>query len=262
MRWLPFLCCQVDLSAQHGFVTLTEETGLNSRVVGGSPTSVSGYPWQVNADLRSMVYVSDEDWHGWDKISVTVTDLGYDGVQPNTEPQTYHLHLSVAAVNDAPLLEVADFEVVTIVDGEPSSGAEAASAFLIPAEEDTVRVIPGVTVSDVDTKAEGALLNRPDGFFGTVSTDGMGNGLELLAVQPKVGLSLSCAYGLLALGGGHGGLEAEEGDLDGGGQTFSVAGTLDNVNDALMEGIVYTPSADWSGIDVVKVNLRLCISVL
>lgn len=254
---VTILRCQVDIHAQHGFVTLTEETGLNSRTVAGSPTSVSGSPWQVNAALRSMVYVSAEDWHGWDKISVTITDLGYDGVQPNTEPQTYHLHLSVAAVNDAPILEVADFELVTMVDGESSSGAETSSAFLVPAEEDTVRVIPGVTVTDIDTKAEGLLLSRPDGYFGTLSTDGTGNGVELLAVEPKVELSLSCAYGFLALGGGHGGLETEDGDLDGGGQTLSVIGTLVHINDALIEGIVYTPDTDWSGIDVVKVNWRL-----
>lgn len=202
-----------------------------------------------------MVYVSAEDWHGWDKISITVTDLGYDGVQPNTEPETYYLYLSVAAVNDAPLLEAAGFEVVAIVDGESSSGDETAFAFYVPAEEDTVSVITGVTVSDVDTKAEGAFLSRPDGFFGTVSTDGKGNGAELLAVEPKVALSLSCAFGLLALGGGYGGLEIEEGDLGGGGQTLSMTGSLFNINAALIEGILYTPNANWNGIDVVEVNI-------
>lgn len=209
-----------------------------------------------------MVYVSAEDWHGWDKISITVTDLGYDGVQPDTESETYHLHLSVAAVNDAPFLEAAGFEVITIVDGESTSGDGMAAAFFVPAQEDTVRVISGVTVSDVDTKAEGLFLSRPAGFFGTMSTDGMGNGAELLAVEPKVALSLSCAFGLLALGGGYGGLETEEGDLDGGRQTLSLTGTLVNINTALIEGIVYKPNSDWNGIDVVEVNLRLfCYSL-
>lgn len=262
LRWLTLCYCQVEISAQHGFVTLAEGNGLQAGTVSESSASVSGTSWQVNAALRSMVYVSAADWHGWDKISITVTDLGYDGVQPNTEPGTYYLHLSVAAVNDAPLLEAAGFEAITIVDGESASGDETASAFLVPAQEDTIRIIPGVTVSDVDTKAEGAFLSRPDGFFGTVSTDGVGNGAELLAVQPKVSLSLSCAFGVIALGGGHGGLVAEEGDLDGGGQTLSATGTLFNINAALIEGIVYTPSADWNGIDVVEVKLRLYYHIL
>lgn len=208
----------------------------------------------MNAALRSMEYVSAANWHGWDKISIIVTDLGYGDVQPNTKSETYYLHISVAAVNDAPTLGVAGFEVVTIVDEESSSGEQTASAFLVPAQEDTVMVIAGVTVSDVDTEAEGLFLNRPDGFFATLSTNGTGNGAELLAVEPKVALSLSCVYGSLALGAESGGLVTEEGDPDGGGNTVSVTGKLAYINAALVEGIIYTPSADWNGIDVVEVR--------
>ena len=247
---------QVDISAQHGFVTLAEEhNGLISGVVNEPQTSTSGALWQVNAALRSMEYVSAADWHGWDKISITVTDLGYDGVEPNAESETYHLHVSVAAVNDAPVLEAAGFEAITIIDGESSSGGETASAFLVSAQEDTETVIAGVTVSDVDAAAEGLFLNRPDGFFATLSADGGGNGAELLAVEPQVALSLSCTYGAVAFGVDRGGLVAEQGDLDGGGNMLSVTGKLSNINAALVEGIIYTPSADWNGIDVVEVRL-------
>lgn len=257
---MPVMILQVEVSAQHGFVTLTQEhNGLASGVVSESQTSVSGTSWQVNTALRSMEYVSAADWHGWDKISIIVTDLGYDGIQPNTASVTYYLHVSVAAVNDAPVLEAAGFDSIAIIDEESPSGEETEFFFLVPAQEDTVAVIAGVTVSDVDTEAEGLFLNRPDGFFATLSTDGAGNGAELLAVEPKIALSLSCAYGLLGLGAAHGGLVAEEGDLDGGGNVLSVTGKLSNINAALAEGIIYTPSADWNGIDVVEVRLPASI---
>lgn len=250
---------QVLVSANHGSVTFVQEdTSLASSAVSEPSTSVSGFSWQVNAALRSLVYVSAEDWHGWDKIAITVTDLGYDDFKPDTEPRTYELHLSVAAVNDGPVLEAAGFESVTIEDEESLSGAEAFPAFLVPAQEDTAKVITAVAVSDVDTEASGAFLSRPDGFVGTVSTDGMGNGAELLALEPNIALSLSCEYGLLAFGEQRGGLRAEEGDLDGLAQNLSVTGTISNINAALAEGIVYTPSENWNGIDVIEVRLRLC----
>lgn len=247
------------MSAKHGSVTFVqEESGLASDAASKSPTRVSGFYWQVNAALRSVMYVSAKDWHGWDKISITVTDLGHDDFQPDTEPSTYELHLSVAAVNDGPVLEAADFEPVTLIDAESPSGNESFAAFLVPAQEDNARVITTVAVSDVDTNAEGAFLSRPDGFLGTVITDGMGNGAELLAVNPKIALSLSCEYGLLAFGEQRGGLVAEEGVLDGVGQMLTVIGTISNVNDALAEGIVYTPSENWNGIDVIEVRPRHC----
>lgn len=250
---------QVQVSAKHGSVMFVkEDTSLASSAASESPTSVSGFNWQVNAALRSLVYVSKEDWHGWDRITITVTDLGYDDFQPDTEARTYELHLSVAAVNDGPVLDAGGFESVTIVDEASPSGDEALSAFLVPAQEDTTRVITAVAVSDADTKAEGAFLSRPDGFVGTVSTDGMGNGAELLALEPKIALSLSCEYGLLAFGQERGGLVAEEGDLGGVGQILSVTGTISNINAALGAGIVYTPSENWNGIDVIEVRLRLC----
>lgn len=256
LSWFTFYILQVEVAAQHGFVTLAQENkGLTSGFVDSSQASVSGALWQVNAALRSMEYVSAPDWHGWDKISIIVTDLGYDGVQPDTESETYYLHISVAAINDAPVLDAAGFEAITIIDEESPSGGETASTYLVPAQEDTVTVIAGVTVSDVDTEAEGLFLNRPDGFFATLSTDGMGNGAELLAVEPKIYLSLSCAYGSLAVGAERGGLTVEEGDLDGGGNILSVTGKLSNINATLVEGIIYTPSADWNGIDVVEVRL-------
>ncbi|CAM9843433.1 unnamed protein product, partial [Hapterophycus canaliculatus] len=66
---------------------------------------------------------------------------------------------------------------------------------------------------------------------------------------------LSCEYGLLGLGGDHGGLGVVEGNLDGGEQILSVTGTMLNINAALQGGIIYTPRANWNGVDVVEVTV-------
>ncbi|CAN0477421.1 unnamed protein product, partial [Scytosiphon promiscuus] len=182
----------------------------------------------VNAVLQSLTYVSAEDWHGWDKISITVAALGFDGVELTAEPSTYVVYLSVAAVNDAPVVEVTGFTAIDILDGESTSEDGVISAFLVPTPEDTARIISSVTISDVDSVAS--------------------------LSPPNVELSLSCTYGLLALGGDQGGLEVEAGDSDDGGQTLTLVGSLSNINAAMAEGMVYTPPLDWSGMDMVKVR--------
>lgn len=251
----------MNISIQHGSVAITEEGKEKTSDSGrSSPLSVSGCPWEVNAALLSLTYVSAEDWHGWDKISISVTDLGFDGLEPAAEPSTYVIYLSVAAVNDAPVMEVTGFTDIDILDGESASGDDGIlSAFLVPTSEDTPRIISSVTISDVDTAAAGlASLSPPDVFFGAAGGTGRGDGEGMLALHPKVEVSISCTYGLLALGGDHGGLEVEEGTLDDGGQTLTLVGSLSNVNAAMAEGIVYTPQLDWSGMDMVKVRSSWC----
>lgn len=243
----------MSISAQEGSVAITEE-GKGKRSNGLSPVSFSGCPWEVNAVLQSLTYMSAEDWHGWDTISITVTDLGFGGLEPTAEPNTYAIYMSVAAVNDAPVLEITGFTVINVLDRESASGDEIISAFLVPTSEDTARIISSVTISDVDTAVAGASLSRPDVFSGTAGGNGRGDGEGMLALYPKVELSLSCTYGLLELGGGHGGLEIEEGDLDNGGHTLTLVGSLSNINEAMEEGIVYTPQPGWSGMDMVKVR--------
>ena len=242
----------MNISAEQGSVAITqqgkEKTSNNARL---SPVSVFGCPWEVNAVLQSLTYVSAEDWHGWDKIVVTVTDLGFYGVEQTAEPSTYVIYLSVAAVNDAPVVEVEGFTAVDILDGESSSGGGIIPAFLVPAQEDTDRTIYSVTISDVDSSAS---LSPPDVFFGTVGSTGRGDGEGIFALHPKVELSLSCTYGLLALGGDRGGLVIEEGYSDDGGQTMTLVGSLSKINAAMAEGMVYTPQLDWNGMDTVKVR--------
>lgn len=242
----------MNISAEQGSIAITQQgqdnTSNNTRLL---PVSVFGCPWEVNAALQSLTYVSAEDWHGWDKISITVADLGFDGVELTAEPSTYVVYLSVAAVNDAPVVEVTGFTAIDILDGESTSGDGVISAFLVPTIEDTARIISGVTISDVDSVAS---LSPPNVFFGTVGGTGRGGGEGMLALHPKVELSLSCTYGLLALSGDQGGLEVEAGDSDDGGQTLTLVGSLLNINAAMAEGMVYTPPLDWSGMDMVKVR--------
>lgn len=245
----------MNISAEHGSVVITqqgkEKTSNNAHL---SPVSVFGCPWEVNAVLQSLKYVSAKDWHGWDKIIVTVTDLGFYGVEPTTEYSTYAIYLSVEAVNDAPVVEVKGFTAIDILDGESSSGGGTISAFLVPTQEDTAIIIYSVIISDVDSAAS----LSPSSVFLTASGTGRGDGEGRLALHPKVELSLSCTYGMLALGGDHGGLVIEEGYSDDGGQALTLVGSLSNINAAMAEGMVYTPQLDWSGMEMVKVRQSWC----
>lgn len=246
---------QVDISSQHGYITIMEE-GVETATSNASVSTVriSGTAWKVNTALRSVEYISAKDWHGWDRIDVVVADLGYDDFEATTVPQTYSLHTSVAAVNDAPVVEAVGLDTVYILDWESPSGDDIISAFLVTVLEDTAKVITGISISDVDTENAGVALNRPYGFSGTADSGGRGDIFGGLALHPKVKLSISCTYGLLSLSGAHGGLVVEEGDLDAEGKILTVIGTLSNVNTAMEDGILYAPQGDWSGIDVVKVS--------
>lgn len=214
-----------------------------------------GTVWQVNEALLAMEYVPAQDWHGWDKIEVIVSEINDNTVDAAIEPQAYNLHLSVAAVNDAPVLEVAGFSLTQIIDSGSQSRNDTISAFLVPLLEDSPLDITGVKVWDVDTEATGGSLNRPDGFFGTGSADGRGDGSGMLALYPEMKVSISCTYGMIGLGGEYAGLVGDEQDLDTGGGTLTVFGTVSHINAALLEGIRYIPLENWSGIDLMEVRL-------
>lgn len=218
-----------------------------------SVINLSGTVWRVNAALLSTEYVSAMDWHGWDKVEVTITDLGYDGLLM-AEPTTRSLHLLVAAVNDAPVIEVTSYESVRIVDKESSLTDEAPSAFLVPAAEDTVTVITEVSISDVDAEVAQSSLSRRDRFSGMIHADGDGVGLRNLAVMPRIEIMLSCTYGLVALGGEQEGLLTTNASIQAGEQRLTVVDTLSNINKAMSEGIVYTPAENWNGIDMIEVS--------
>lgn len=195
-----------------------------------------------------MEYVPTQDWHGWDKIYVTVSEFDGNTVDGATEPQSYSLNLFVAAVNDAPAIEVTGFSLTEIIDSESQSTNETISAFLVPLLEDTPLDVTGVKIWDVDTEATGASLNRPDGAFGTAAPG-------MLALNPEMNVSFSCTYGMVALGGEYAGLVPDERDTGGG--ILTVVGTISSINDVLLEGISYIPSENWSGIDLMEVRLDL-----
>lgn len=251
----PF-AVQVDISAKHGLISITEEgRERSSNETLHSFVRVSGTSWQVNAALLSMKYISSHNWHGWDKIQVVITDLGYEGLEATSEAQSYDIHLSVAAINDPPIIGVDGFNVTLVLDTQSTAANPTASAFLVSAMEDTVTVVTGVRVWDVDIPEEGGILSRPGEFLIATNSNGAGNGLGRLALNPKIRLSVTCTYGQISLGGGHAGLVAEEGDLDTGERVLIVVGSLSHINEALSEGIIYTPQQNWSGLDVVEVRV-------
>lgn len=249
---LCYFLPQVDLSATHGTILVDQEkTGRTSNTTYSPSVRLSGTSWCVNAALISMKYVSPRNWHGWDKIHVSVADLGYDELEVTDERQSYVIDLSVAAVNDPPTIEVDGFDATLVLDRELNT---VTSAFLVPAVEDTITTVVGVRVWDVDIPAEDVDLSVPDGFFGTGNIEGAGDGLGMFALNPKVRLVLSCTYGQILLGGTHAGLVMEEGSFDPPGQATAVVGSLKHINEALSEGIIYKPEENWSGIDVVQVR--------
>lgn len=245
----------MDLSAKHGRISVTEEgRERSSDSASQSSVRVSGTSWQVNAVLLSMEYIAPQDWYGWDKIYVAVTDLGHSSRDTTIDVRTYEIALSVAAINDPPVIEINGFDLTLASDTESGATDSTTSAFLVPSKEDTVAVVTGVRVSDVDITSDGGILSRPDGFLLVVDSNGAGNGVELLASNPRIRLSISSTYGQISLGGEHAGLVAEVGDLDTGEQLLIVVGALHHINEALSEGIIYKPKQDWSGIDMVEVR--------
>lgn len=194
-------------------------------------------------------------------IDVTVTDYSHEGLDANPETQEYKIYLAVAAINDAPTLNVVGLEETQIFDKESPLGDEVGDAFLVSSQEDTVTVITEISVWDVDYETSGVSCGQLDEFDVTTESLGEGCGSGAPPVQLGMELSVSCTYGLLALSGRQGGLFYEEGDVDARKDSLTVFGTLTDVNDALSRGIVYTPLEKWSGVDVIKVSLVLILIV-
>lgn len=212
---------------------------------------------RLNHVLLSLEYAPAQDWYGWDVIDVTITDHGHEGLNAIPEAQEYKIYLAVAAINDAPALTVVGLEETQILDKEAPLGDEVGDAFLVSSQEDTVAVVTGISVWDVDYEISGVSCSRLDEFDVTAESFGEGCGPGETPVQLGIELSVSCTYGLLALSGKQEELFYEEGGLDARNDSFVMFGTLTDVNDALSRGIVYTPLGNWSGTDVIKVSLML-----
>lgn len=217
---------------------------------------MSGPLWLVNQNLRSMEYTSRPNWNGWDKITVSLTDLGYDGSDMGNKMNSYEIHISVAAINDPPILEVTGLSHADVLErGATGDNREVAIAtYLYLGAEDTTSIITGLTIRDVDIPEPGDALNIPDGFSLIAGSSDEEGGISFVAMNPKMRLSLACTYGKIALGGGHAGLTADVGSLDNHAQLLVLEGSLSNFNDALVEGIVYMPHQDWHGVDLIEVK--------
>lgn len=246
---------QVDISAKHGFITLREDGDIQStNATNKTPLRVVAAEKQLNRVLLSLEYAPAQDWFGWDVIDVTLTDHGHEGLDANPEPQEYKIYLAVAAINDAPALNVVGLGETQILDQESPLGDDVGDAFLVSSQEDIVTVVTGISVCDVDYEVSGVGYSQLDEFDVTAESLGEGCGSEGPTFQLGMELSVSCTYGLLALNDKQGGLFYEKGGLDARNDSFIVFGTLTDVNDVLSRGIVYTPLDNWSGTDVIKVS--------
>ncbi|CAM9199449.1 unnamed protein product, partial [Discosporangium mesarthrocarpum] len=229
----------------------------------GSSLTLSGFLPHINEALLTLAYTPKEDWHGWDKISVSVTDLreiettaeGTDISDSRSIARILReLFVSVAAVNDAPVVEVSSLNATTLVDTEVNI-TKPKEAFLHSTEEDIALIITEVRVRDVDTEAFGMSLGLPDGFHAVDGGARAGDGAGLMTFEPHISLSLSCEHGLLSLVGGAGGLRIVQGDPWGGSRDLIILGSLAKVNHALEQGLRYRPDSNWYGMEGIQVHV-------
>lgn len=133
---------QVELSADHGRLTLAHTTGLTFSVGDGTADtrmSLTGSPDRINAALDGLVLTPDADYAGADVLTLTTDDLGASGA-PGALSDTDSVALTVTPVNDAPVLARPDATALTYTEDDP-------------AEDHFLAVAPDLTVTDVDDSA-------------------------------------------------------------------------------------------------------------
>lgn len=111
----------VVLTVSNGTLSLTDFTGI---VVSGNGTAtvvMNGAYADINSNLATLQYTTDQDFTGTDTLTITTDDAGSTAIS-NTL-------IVVSAVNDAPVIVI--------------PGAQSIS-------EDTQTLIPGISISDVD----------------------------------------------------------------------------------------------------------------
>lgn len=248
----------MDVSAKAGRLALARDGEfLDSNSTHGSSLRLSGHPWKVNEVLRSLEYAPAPNWHGWDELTVTLSDLGLDGFDTQGGVFSYRLHLFVEAVDDPPTLKVEGLAPVDVLDLDSlrSDPPPSSSSYLVPAKEDEPASVFGVSVEDLDAPElrDGTGLSS-DSVFTVVHDGRKSDRVKLVALQPRLRLSISCAHGAVALGGVSSGLVVEVGDPETPGKSLVAEGAPWRINEALAQGIVYTPEEDWHGVDLVEVG--------
>lgn len=247
----------MNVSTKHGEITLAgDDVVSESNATHVSYLRFSGPLWKVNRQLVSLEYTGTPNWHGWDKVTISLNNVHHDGLRREKPILSYPLHLYVAAINDPPSLRVTGFSPIPLVDEESGDDHpfSTTAAYLVPAYEDTAVAITGVTIEDADVP------EIEDSFVRPRSLAVVGNGIPRYGARPSpleplmAKLSVTAAYGMIAMGGRDAELVTEDGGLGIPSRLLVVGGTLRSLNESLSKGIVYTPKKDWHGIDLVQVS--------
>jgi cytochrome c-type biogenesis protein CcmE len=149
----------VTLSVEHGTLTLGDTTGLTFSVGDGLRDATlvfSGSLDDVNAALATLRYQGLRDYHGPDRLSVTVNDQGHAGSGEGLS-DSGTIDLTVHPVNDAPVARP--------------------NAYAVRADEVLMIDRPGILNNDTDVDGDvltsvlisppshGRLTLNPDGSF-------------------------------------------------------------------------------------------------
>ena len=107
----------VTLSVGHGILTLKRTTGLTFSAggTGQSTMSFTGSRTAVNAALDGMIYTPAPGYNGADTLSLSVDDQGNTGTGGPLSDSAA-IPITVGAVNDAPVLTLAD-QTVSVDEG-------------------------------------------------------------------------------------------------------------------------------------------------
>ena len=122
---------KITMSVASGRLTLAQTTGLTFTVGDGTSDAAmtfTGTLANVDLALARVDYVGNANYSGADSLSISVDDQANTGMG-GAKTDTKSVAITVAAVNDAPVLTVPGAQVVN---------------------EDTLLSITGITVADVD----------------------------------------------------------------------------------------------------------------
>jgi hypothetical protein len=215
----------VTVTVEHGGLYVVDE--LLSAPITGSAAA-------VNDVLQALEYrAADAHWHGIDHITVTASsDASNSDISSSDapEPAVAHIFVTVAAVDDIPVLIVPEqWQTVTVSDAQLNTTVEA---LLVQAVEDTpFAVTAGIALTDAD-------------ISGDVSGD----------APLQVSVELKCAHCTLALpppAAAHA-LHAVQSNGTSLSWTASVA-----VSNAALAAVTYSSAAaHWHGLDVVTLTVN------
>ncbi|PSX33442.1 hcalcium-binding protein [Photobacterium kishitanii] len=196
----------VELSVEHGLLSIiaADTQGLTITDNGDGKLVISGDLDKINTLLDSGIkYTGDENFNGSDQLTMTTSDngnVGSGGVL--TDVST--VDITVAAVNDAPINEV------------PTS---------INADEDTITVIRGLGVTDVD-------------FDEAKNNETMSVNLSVEHGSLLITLPENSTVQVINNGSGN----------------VEIKGSLADIDAVLNSGVSYTGAADFSGNDTLTMT--------